>query len=439
MRQHALVAAIAAALFPACVLGAIEKLSVLNDGRMMFTIDTFGFDDGGKISLEMKDLAVMVDGKSVSPEGDIGILVSNVDTEIILKMEETIDLCLIDQPGLDILESWQIDLPLTKPKKMETTIPAGMANEYSIFYYNCKSGATVNFDLDIELYNVNNGKKDYLPVGESSLPNVWFGFSFVFFLGLLWWGNHLKAQWDNKHAIHVLMTVLLVLKVMTMAVDGLKLSHMKATGTGSAWDWIWFMLYGVKGAALFIVIVLIGSGWSFVKPFLQEKEKKIVMIILPLQVINNIALAVTEEENQGSQGWATWRDILHLFDIICCCAILFPIVWSIKHLREASATDGKAAVNMEKLTLFRQFYMMVVSYIYFTRIIVFLLGSTLPFRWAWISTAATQGATLLFYAVTGYKFRPMRSNPYLRVSQEDEDEIRQFEMDAMEEGRNDDL
>ena len=116
MRQHALVAAIAAALFPACVLGAIEKLSVLNDGRMMFTIDTFGFDDGGKISLEMKDLAVMVDGKSVSPEGDIGILVSNVDTEIILKMEETIDLCLIDQPGLDILESWQIDLPLTKPK-----------------------------------------------------------------------------------------------------------------------------------------------------------------------------------------------------------------------------------------------------------------------------------------------------------------------------------
>ena len=119
---------------------------------------------------------------------------------------------------------------------------------------------------------------------------------------------------------------------------------------------------------------------------------------------------------------------------------------------------------------------------------VFLLGSTLPFRWAWISTAATQvrsapkpppkapgfapalpqalpchampacwllllaacscpvscpvsclttaaahtqGATLLFYAVTGYKFRPMRSNPYLRVSQEDEDEIRQFEMDAM--------
>lgn len=57
---------------------------------------------------------------------------------------------------------------------------------------------------------------------------------------------------------------------------------------------------------------------------------------------------------------------------------------------------------------------------------------------------SNQGATLLFYAVTGYKFRPMRSNPYLRISQEDDDErveeeLRQIAMDHMEEGRNDDL
>ena len=66
-------------------------------------------------------------------------------------------------------------------------------------------------------------------------------------------------------------------------------------------------------------------------------------------------------------------NILHLVDIVCCCAILFPIVWSIKHLREASQTDGKAARSLHKLTLFRQFYVMVVSYIYFTRIVVYLL------------------------------------------------------------------
>ena len=319
---------------------------------------------------------------------------------------------------------------------MEYTIPAGKANEYSIFYYNCEPTTKVSFELDIDLYNVYKGQKNYLSAGDSSLPSIWFWFSVLFTFGLIYWVKVLRDQWEHKQSIHLLMTLLVTLKVLTMLVDSLKLSNMKATGTGSAWEWIWFLLYGVKGATLFIVIVLIGSGWSFVKPFLSDRDRNIVMIILPLQVLNNIALVVTEEENQGNSDWAAWRDILHLFDIICCCAILFPIVWSIKHLREAAATDGKAAVNAEKLTLFRQFYMMVVSYIYFTRIIVFLLGSTLPWRQAWVSTVATQVATFLFYLFTAMKFRPMAANPYLRISQEDEEELRELELQqiAMENG-----
>ncbi len=81
-------------------------------------------------------------------------------------------------------------------------------------------------------------------------------------------------------------------------------------------------------------------------------------------------------------------NILHLVDIICCCAILFPIVWSIKHLREASQTDGKAARSLHKLTLFRQFYVMVVSYIYFTRIVVYLLRRCTPPH---LSSLCTEG------------------------------------------------
>ena len=37
-----------------------------------------------------------------------------------------------------------------------------------------------------------------------------------------------------------------------------------------------------------------------------------------------------------------------------------------------------------------------------------------------------QLATFLFYSVTAYKFRPMSANPYLRISQEDEEELRQL-------------
>ena len=101
--------------------------------------------------------------------------------------------------------------------------------------------------------------------------------------------------------------------------------------------------------------------------------------------------------------WLTWRDVLHLVDIICCCAILFPIVWSIRHLFGGPriGADGKAENNLMKLTLFRQFYIMVVTYIYFTRIVVFLLAATLPFQLLWLRYLFTELATLAFYVVAG--------------------------------------
>ena len=111
---------------------------------------------------------------------------------------------------------------------------------------------------------------------------------------------------------------------------------------------------------------------------------------LSCQVFANIAIIIMDEESPSVKDWFTWRDVFHLVDIICCCAILFPIVWSIKHLREASQTDGKAARNLEKLQLFRQFYIMVVVYIYFTRIVVYLLRSTMEYQYEWVSEAADQ-------------------------------------------------
>lgn len=132
----------------------------------------------------------------------------------------------------------------------------------------------------------------------------------------------------------------------------------------------------------------------------------------------NIAIVITDEESPSVKDWFTWRDVFHLVDIICCCAILFPIVWSIKHLREASQTDGKAARNLEKLTLFRQFYVMVVVYIYVTRIVVYLLRSTMQYEYSWVAAMVEELVTLAFYVWTAVKFRPNNENPYLKLQQE---------------------
>lgn len=146
------------------------------------------------------------------------------------------------------------------------------------------------------------------------------------------------------------------------------------------------------------------------------------MAVLPLQVLDNIALVVIEEMSPGSIAWLSWRDVLHLVDIICCCMILFPLVWQIRQLRLSTAVDGKVGLNIQKLTQYRNFYMAVVGYIYFTRIIVYLVGSTVPYYLTWFQSFAGECATVAFFVWTGWKFRPMSNNPYLPVQLDDDGE-----------------
>lgn len=164
-----------------------------------------------------------------------------------------------------------------------------------------------------------------------------------------------------------------------------------------------------------------------------------------------MAEIIIAESEEGDIERRTWRDIFMIVDLICCGAILFPVVWwilrsfisdkeknkwqngvlivfsfsirrSIRHLQEASNTDGKAATNLVKLKLFRQFYIMIVCYIYFTRIIVYLLKVTVAFQYVWLDEMFKEMATYVFYVLTGYKFRPMPSHPYFSVDTDDEQE-----------------
>jgi len=213
------------------------------------------------------------------------------------------------------------------------------------------------------------------------------------------------------------MTVFVLLKALSVFFQMMDVHYVKTTGSANGWNIVYYLFAGARGVMMFVIIALIGTGWAFLKPFLSDKDKKIFLVVIPLQILDNIALVVMDEASPGSQEWDTWRTIFKLVDLICCGAILVPIIWSIKHLREAADVDGKAATSLNKLQLFRQFYLMVVSYVYFTRILVYMVDMTLPFQLSWLATVLSEGATLAFIIVTGYKFRPQEKNPYTHVDE----------------------
>lgn len=47
------------------------------------------------------------------------------------------------------------------------------------------------------------------------------------------------------------------------------------------------------------------------------------------QVLANVAYIIIESTEEGSSEYNLWKEILFLVDLICCGAILFPVVWSV--------------------------------------------------------------------------------------------------------------
>ena len=48
---------------------------------------------------------------------------------------------------------------------------------------------------------------------------------------------------------------------------------------------VYYVLTFLKSLLLFTVILLIGTGWSLVKPYLNAREKQVVAVVLVLQVL----------------------------------------------------------------------------------------------------------------------------------------------------------
>uniref|UniRef100_A0A1B6CWU3 GOST seven transmembrane domain-containing protein n=1 Tax=Clastoptera arizonana TaxID=38151 RepID=A0A1B6CWU3_9HEMI len=294
---------------------------------------------------------------------------------------------------------------------------------YNLYFHSCPNYGSNPTNVDFVMEIKENNLGNYLSAGEMPLPALYFMMSILCLFSGCFWVFILVKSKHPVFKIHYLMAVLVYLKSLSLLFHAINFHFIQTKGEHvAAWAILYYITHLLKGSVLFITIVLIGTGWTFIKHLLSEKDKKIFMIVIPLQVLANVAKIILDETEEGDKEHTTWLDVFMFVDLLCCGAILFPVVWSIKHLQEASHTDGKAAINLKKLKLFRHFYIMIVCYIYFTRIIVYLLQMTVSFQYEWLDEMFREMVTYVFFVMTGYKFRPTSTNPYFQVASDEEDD-----------------
>lgn len=265
--------------------------------------------------------------------------VAQQDLEKIIESGE----CIFDKVQPD-----DVVLDLSNPSSWKMSNLQHIVSEsgvgmYSLIFARCVPSGhhVISFNLDADFYNPG---PNYLSAGDTPLPWMYFAFFVAFTAALgvwIWILNRDSAVNGVVHRIHYMMLILLALKCASLLFESIRYHYISIFGVSEMWSTVYYIFAFLKGVMLFTVILLIGSGWSLMKSYLNGQEKKIIFVVLVLQVLDNVAMIVLEESAPGSVGWLTWRDILHLVDIICCVAILLPIVWSIRHLRYHCRADAR--------------------------------------------------------------------------------------------------
>lgn len=382
-------------------------------------VNNFGYRAGGSILLDLSGLRY--DRNMTVSESAGFILYKDLDDGTFLVLEEGNDIgCLMTSltpSGDDV--SFSLPPSLGQDQSLHFSQSIESSGLYTLVYYTCTESKITGKAISRNL----NPSGNHLSVGEDLFPMIYWIFSFVFAAMTAVWIVLLVKERAMTFKIHILMGILVGLKTAALFFDALRYEHIRSSGSSEGFAVAYYLFAIPKGTILFVVILLVGAGWSFLSPALSRRDRRILMVVIPIQVLVNVALAVVEERVQTYSKLMMWRDILRIIDFACCVAVLVPVVMTIRSLNSEAQESGQTLRSVEKLRKFRSFYLLTIIFLYFTRVVVILLGSALGYQHAWITLFLTELSAVLFYGWCGKEFRPRHENPYMSFEDIEEDEL----------------
>ena len=257
--------------------GEIKTTAIASDSRPVILFEEFGFNPGGVAEVSVSGVSWGVPEGSQLQAVDPGLmgfmLISNA---LFFKITNESEYAEETGAAFCPLTSEYVT-PLFRLKDVgpdgkggaSVTIPD--ADQYTVLFSSCQDGVEVTMDVRTEMYNVVGGGngRDYLPVGLLPLPGIFAVASAVYFAFLAAWVFVCVWQRATAERIHAVMGALLLFKALKLACAAEDSWYVERTGTAHGWDVAFYIFGFFKGILLFTVIVLIGTGWSFLKPYLQ--------------------------------------------------------------------------------------------------------------------------------------------------------------------------
>ncbi|KAH9634676.1 hypothetical protein HF086_000648 [Spodoptera exigua] len=341
----------------------IHKLHLSDDERRYVDLTTFGFFKGGILDVKLVDF-MMPSGpvygeygftldrtinKAISPylaqSNSATCYLKESDTSILLNVTCKAKILHLYENRSSIPDTISTEekcsytmLPITKETRngfdyYNTSFALYVATEmeeglYNLYFNNCPnadSGTATAVNMIVEIYESNAG--NFLSAGEMPLPALYSMMSLIFLTCAALWTFILRTSRQPVYRIHIIMCVLVYLKALSLAFHGINYHFIQTKGEHvTAWAILFYITHLLKGAVLFVTIVLVGTGWNFIKHILSDRDKKLFMIVIPLQVLANVAEIILAESEEGAAEHNAWRDIFVLVELLCCWAIMFPVV-----------------------------------------------------------------------------------------------------------------
>jgi hypothetical protein len=391
------------------VLGLKNNIELKKANKPAVYLETFVFAPGGVLNIS----ATIKDAPQLAVTNNLGVF-AIISKSYNPKFAFVDSRCPLDPNLIAELnanstslkfQAFRLELPFLKTS-ME--VPRSLQGVWSLHFVICgpiANGYSAKLELSMDNVDV-SGKQTYLSAGDVPLPYIYLLSGLAITTLLFIWTRMMMSPERTISGLHWIMLALLCFKVLATFSESFMYFTMASTGSPKGWNIAFYVFQTFRALFLFLVVLMIGSGWQMVKAYLTDQDRYLFWVVIPLQVTANIGINICEEYNIRN----LWFYLFHLLDIICCMLVLMPIIKSIQALQSKADADDKIQRLVRKLEHLRHFYLILVGYIYVTRVFGSLLNSFLPAGITWISSLVVELSTISFYLLSGYEFRPARDN-----------------------------